>query len=87
MSDFAGRLEDLRICQQARDIVNVVSEAFAGCRDYGVRDQIQRAAVSSMNNIAEGFARRAAKDLGYFLDIAKVGVGGSASYTLSDRRV
>jgi len=75
MSDFAERFEDLRICQQARVIVNEVSEAFAGCRDYGVRDQIQRAAVSSMNNIAEGFERRAAKDLGYFLDIAKVGVG------------
>ncbi|HBM85989.1 MAG TPA: hypothetical protein DD423_04265 [Opitutae bacterium] len=87
MSDFAERLEDLRICQQARVIVNVVSEAFAGCRDYWVRDQIQRAAVSSMNNIAEGFERRAAKDLGYFLDIAKLGVGGSASYTLTDRRV
>jgi four helix bundle protein len=75
MSDFAERFEDLRIWQQARVIANEVYDALGDCRDYGFRDQIQRAAVSSMNNIAEGFERRTSKDFGHFLDIAKASSG------------
>jgi len=47
MSDFAERFEDLRVRQPAHAIANEVYEAFAGCRDYGFRDHIQRASVSS----------------------------------------
>jgi four helix bundle protein len=75
MSDFAECFEDLRIWQQARVIANEVYDALGDCRDYGFRDQIQRAAVSSMNNIAEGFERRTSKDFGHFLDIAKASSG------------
>jgi len=41
------------------------------CRDYGFRDQIQRAAVSIMNNIAEGFESGTDAKFIYFLNIAK----------------
>jgi four helix bundle protein len=40
-------------------------------KDFGLRDQIQRAAVSSMTNIAEGFARYSSKEFIRFLDYAQ----------------
>ena len=52
------RLEDLRAWQAARELVKAIydvsrQQPFAS--DWGLRDQIQRAAVSAMTNIAEGF--------------------------------
>ncbi len=52
------RIEDLRAWQEARKLVKAVyavtrERPFAA--DFGLRDQIQRAAVSAMTNIAEGF--------------------------------
>ena len=44
-------------------------------RDYPFRDQISRAVVSVMNNIAEGFERNSDKELKQFLYIAKGSVG------------
>lgn len=41
------------------------------CRDYGFRDQIQRAAVSIMNNIAEGFESGSDAKFLNFLQISK----------------
>src|SRR5262249_32602234 len=40
-------------------------------RDFGLRDQLCRAAVSSMSNVAEGFARTSDKDFAHFLDVAR----------------
>ena len=87
----AKRFEDLWIWQQARELVKQIYEDFNGdraYRDYGFRDQIRRAAISVMNNIAEGFERRSSSDFARFLDIAK----GSCSevrsmyYTAEDLR-
>ncbi len=75
MTDFAERFEDLRIWQQARQLANAVYETLGDLRDYGFRDQILRASVSTMNNIAEGFERRTSRDFGHFLDIAKGSCG------------
>ena len=41
------------------------------CRDYGLRDQMQRAAVSMASNIAEGSERRSKQEFIHFLYIAK----------------
>jgi four helix bundle protein len=68
---FAENFEDLRIWQDARKLVKEIYEAFNSCRDYSFRDQIQRAAISVMNNIAEGFGRKTKKDFAHFLDLAK----------------
>lgn len=48
------RFEGLRVWQQSRAFVNSIYDIMEEVRDYGFRDQIQRAAVSIMNNIAEG---------------------------------
>ncbi len=63
--------EDLRIWQDARVLVKQIYTDFSGNRDYGFRDQIQRAGVSIMNNIAEGFERHSDKEFAHFLNIAK----------------
>lgn len=47
--------EDLQIWQEARRIVGEVYKYTAKLKDYGFNDQIQRAAISIMNNIAEGY--------------------------------
>lgn len=68
------RFEDLIAWQKARDLVGAVNKhtnegAFA--RDFGLRDQIRRAAVSVMSNIAEGFERASRPDFHRFVVIAK----------------
>jgi four helix bundle protein len=40
-------------------------------RDFDLKDQIRRAAVSSMTNVAEGFGRKTNKDFAHFLDQAR----------------
>lgn len=86
----AKRFEELWIWQQARELVKTVYSDFgtesSASRDYGFRDQIQRAAVSVMNNIAEGFERQTKTEFGRFLDIAKGSCGEVRSlyYTAED---
>ena len=48
------KLENIRVWQDARVFVNDIYALMKDNRDYGFKDQIQRAAVSIMNNIAEG---------------------------------
>ena len=75
----AKSFEDLWIWQQARILVTAIYSDFGegtpGNRDYGFRDQIQRASVSIMNNIAEGFERSSDADFARFLSIAKGSCG------------
>ena len=85
----AKRFEDLWIWQQARSLVKEIYEDFSqgpGARDYGFRDQIQRAGISIMNNIAEGFERFSDAEFARFLDIAKGSCGEVRSmyYTAED---
>jgi len=68
------RFEDIQAWQKARQLVREiykVSVAGEFQRDYGLRGQICRAAVSSMSNIAEGFARKTSRDFAHFLDVAR----------------
>lgn len=52
------RFEDIIAWQKARQLAVLIYGVFKNSKDYGFRDQIQRAAVSVCNNIAEGFERR-----------------------------
>ena len=45
--------ENLFVWQEARELVKLIYRIMEVCRDWGFKDQIQRAAVSIMNNIAE----------------------------------
>ena len=78
-SKGARTFEELWIWKQARLLVPDVYRDFgdnapAG-RDFGFRSQIQRSAISIMNNIAEGFERMTDSDFARFLDIAKGSTG------------
>ena len=66
--------EEINVWQNGRALVrDVYALASKGAfsRDFGLRDQIQRAAVSICSNIAEGFERRGNKEFIKFLWIAK----------------
>lgn len=63
--------EDILVWQESRELVLGIYKLFKNCRDYAFRDQLQRAAVSVMNNIAEGYERKGNKEFCKFLFIAK----------------
>jgi four helix bundle protein len=63
--------EDIIAWQKAKHLSVSVYACFDGCKDFGFRDQIQRATVSVMNNIAEGFERQTRKEFRQHLYIAK----------------
>jgi four helix bundle protein len=70
----ATHFEDLKVWQDARQLVGVIysaSQQRAFNSDFALRDQIRRAAVSTMSNIAEGFERGTRKEFIQFLNIAK----------------
>jgi len=72
---FAREFEELRIWQDARTLSIKIYGFFGQCKDFGFRDQIQRSAVSVMNNIAEGFERDSRADFVRFLGFAKASSG------------
>ena len=84
---FAENFEDLKIWQEARILCNETYNTVDKLRDFDFKNQIQRAAVSVMNNIAEGFERRTKKDFAHFLDLAKGSAGEVRSmlYLAEDR--
>ncbi len=69
------KFEDLRIWQEARELVKDIYLDFKDCSDWGFKKQIQDAGVSIMNNIAEGFERKSNKEFSRFLDISKASAG------------
>ena len=69
------RFEDIISWQKAKVMTVMIYELFEQCKDYGFKDQIQRASVSVMNNIAEGFERQTNNELRQFLYIAKGSCG------------
>ena len=69
------RFEDLLIWQDARILAGKIYNAFTASKDFGFKDQIQRAAISIMNNIAEGYERGSDAELIRFLFIAKASSG------------
>lgn len=69
------QFEDLVIWIEAKELTLLVYNAFQQSKDFGFRDQMQRAAVSIMNNIAEGFERGSDLDFQRFLYFAKASAG------------
>jgi four helix bundle protein len=72
------RFEDIEAWKKARLLASVIYRLTAAgefTRDYGLKDQIRRAAVSVLSNIAEGFEREGNTEFCRFLTIAKGSCG------------
>ncbi len=68
------KFEDLIAWQEARILVKMVYKITSDgtfAKDFGMRDQIQRASVSVMANIAEGFDCESTAEFARFLGIAR----------------
>ena len=74
----AKRFEDLEVWQKAKELTNLIyrlSSSGAFARDFGLRDQMRRAAVSIMSNIAEGIERQTQAMFMQYLARAKGSAG------------
>ena len=65
------KFEDLEVWQESMRLALKIYDTLRDCRDYGLRDQMQRAAVSIPSNIAEGYERNSNKEFIQYLHIAK----------------
>jgi four helix bundle protein len=76
------RFEDLVAWQKARRFtaeIYRVTNVGEVARDWGLKDQIRRAAVSVMSNISEGFERNRPREFHHFLSISKGSCGEARS--------
>ena len=72
------KFEDLESWKKARQLTNAVYKAIAAgsfARDFGLKDQIRRASISILSNIAEGFERGGDREFLQFLAMAKGSCG------------
>jgi len=67
--------ENLEIWKEGVELTVKIYQSLKDCRDYGFKDQIQRAAVSVPSNISEGFERQTNKKFIQYLFIAKGSCG------------
>ena len=70
-----NKFEDLFIWQKARELTREVYKISNNWNDRSLQDQIRRAAVSVLSNIAEGFERGTKDEFLYFLYIARGSAG------------
>ncbi len=67
------RFEDIQAWQKARELLSAIYQVTSDgsfARDWSLKDQIRRAAISVMSNIAEGYARQTDREFQQFLYIA-----------------
>ena len=70
-----NRFEDILAWQKSKELTKLIYNTFAETKDFSFKDQIQRASVSIMNNIAEGFERKSNNEFRHFLYISKGSCG------------
>ena len=72
------KFEEIEAWQKARELTREIyriTNQGSFVKDFGLRDQIRRAVVSVMSNIAEGFERGGDVEFRRFLAIAKGSAG------------
>lgn len=70
-----NKFEDIIAWQKAKELNLLIRKNLANCKDFNFKNQIERALISIMNNIAEGFERSSNKEFKYFLFISKGSCG------------
>jgi len=65
------KFEDLDVWKESMRLVIDIYENLKNCNEFGLKDQIQRSAVSIPSNISEGYDRASNKEYIQFLHIAK----------------
>ena len=78
MKKTVQKFEELKVYQQARELANriyALTRQTAFARDRGLVDQVRRAAVSIVSNIAEGYERGSTPEFVQFLYFAKGSCG------------
>jgi len=65
------KFEDIEVWQDARLLAKEIYRMTKSWKDFSLKDQMRRASVSIMANIAEGYARRSDKEFSQFLFIAR----------------
>jgi four helix bundle protein len=85
------KFEDIQSWQRARELckeIYAITSIDSFSKDYGLKDQIRRAGISVMSNIAEGFERNGNKEFKQHLSIAKASLGEIESqlYIAFDQR-
>ena len=69
-----GKFEEIQAWQKAKDVTLLIYQITDNSnftKDFGLKDQIRRASVSIMANIAEGHGRRTSVEFANFLNIAR----------------
>ena len=69
------KFEDILSWQKSKRLTINIYSIFKETKDFSFKNQIERASVSIMNNIAEGFERKSNKEFVYFLYVAKGSCG------------
>ena len=72
------KFEDIEAWQEARNLTQTIYHLTSKgnfSKDFALKDQVRRAAISIMSNIAEGFERRGDKEFHHFLSMAKASGG------------
>ena len=69
------KFEDISSWKKSKELVLLIYNTFKDSKDFGFKNQIERASVSVMNNIAEGFERQTNNEFKQFLYIAKGSAG------------
>ena len=70
MSNEVHKFEDLNVWKEAMRLACDIYHELKNCKEFGLRDQMQRSAVSIPSNIAEGFERNSNREFVRFLHIA-----------------
>ncbi len=82
MAEF-NRYEEIQAWQKAHDVTLLVYRITSNTdfsKDFGLKDQIRRASVSIMANIAEGHGRKTNAEFANFLNIARGSVAETQSH-------
>jgi four helix bundle protein len=88
MGERIERFEDLIAWQRARELHRCLQEAFqhpSFAKAFSLRDQLERAAISTMGNIAEGYERSGPREFAHGLSIAKGSNGEVRSHLYAAR--